>query len=56
MDFFNPFGLIFIILVMIPNIVFALKCKEGFENPWKSKMAKVLEILNKLGAMDVLHL
>ena len=49
MDFFNPFGLIFIILIMIPNIVFALKCKADFENPWKSKMAKVLEIFEQIG-------
>ena len=49
MDFFNPFGLIFIILIMIPNLVFALKCKEGFENPWKSKIAKILEIFEQIG-------
>ena len=49
MDFFNPFGLIFIILIMIPNLVFALKCKEGFENHWKSKIAKILEIFEQIG-------
>ena len=49
MEFFNPFGLSFIILIMIPNIVFALKCKEGFENPWKSKIAKILEIFEQIG-------
>ena len=48
MEFFNPFGLFFIILIMIPNIVFAIKCKEGFQNPWKSKMAKVLEIFEQI--------
>ena len=49
MEFFNPFGLSFIVLIMIPNIVFALKCKEGFENPWKSKIAKILEIFEQIG-------
>ena len=49
MEFFNPFGLFFIILIMIPNIVFALKCKEAFENPWKSKIAKILEIFEQIG-------
>ena len=49
MDFFNPFGPIFIILIMIPNLVFALKCKEGFENHWKSKIAKILEIFEQIG-------
>ncbi len=49
MEFFNPFGLFFIILIMIPNIVFALKCKEAFENPWKSKIAKIPEIFEQIG-------
>ena len=49
MDFFNPFGLIFIILIMIPNIIFALKYTEGFENPWKSKIAKILEFFEQIG-------
>ena len=49
MDFFNPFGLIFIVLIMIPNIVFALKFKDGFENPWKGKIAKNLEIFEQIG-------
>lgn len=49
MEFFTPFGLFFIILIMIPNIVFAIKCKEGFENPWKSKIAKILEIFEQIG-------
>ena len=49
MEVFNPFGLIFIVLIMIPNIVFALKFKDGFENPWKSKIAKILEIFEQIG-------
>ena len=31
MEWFNVFGLIFIVVIMIPNIVFAIKCKEGFD-------------------------
>ena len=49
MIFFNPFGLVFIILIMIPNIVFAIKCKEGFENPWKGKLAKAVELFEQIG-------
>ncbi len=30
MEWFNVFGLLFIAVVMIPNIIFAIKCKDGF--------------------------
>ena len=30
MEWFNPFGLVFITIIMIPNIVFAIRCKDGF--------------------------
>ncbi len=32
MDWLNIFGLIMIAVIMIPNIIFAIRCKEGFEN------------------------
>ena len=28
MNWFNPFGLIFVAVIMIPNIIFAVKCKN----------------------------
>ena len=34
MEWFNVFGLIFLVVIMIPNIVFAIKCKDGFNNKW----------------------
>ena len=34
MEWFNVFGLVFIVVIMIPNIVFAVRCKDGFENSW----------------------
>ena len=36
MKWLNPFGLILIIVIMIPNIVFAIKCKDGFVNKWNN--------------------
>ena len=30
MDRLNIFGLIFIAIIMIPNIIYAIKCKDGF--------------------------
>ena len=34
---FNVFGLIFIVLIMVPNIIYAIKCKYGFNNKWNNK-------------------
>lgn len=34
MKWFNLHGLIFVAILMIPNILFALKYKNGFENNW----------------------
>ena len=30
MKWINVFGLIFVAVIMIPNIIFAIKCKSGF--------------------------
>lgn len=30
MEWFNLFGLIFVAVILIPNIIFAAKCKDGF--------------------------
>ena len=49
MEWFNIFGLIFIIVIMIPNIVFAIKCKEDFENKWSNKIIELLEQIGRFG-------
>ena len=43
MEWFNVFGLIFMAVIMIPNIVFAIKCKDGFDNKWNNKYVEVIE-------------
>ena len=49
MEWFNIFGLVFIIIIMIPNIVFAIKCKGGFENKWDNKAIEILEQIGRFG-------
>ena len=49
MEWFNIFGLVFIIIIMIPNIVFAIKCKDGFENKWNNKTVETLEQIGRFG-------
>ena len=37
MEFVNFFGIVIMLLIMIPNIIFAIKCKDGFVNKYQNK-------------------
>lgn len=49
MEWINIFGLIFIVVIMIPNIIFAMKCKDGFANKWKNKFIEMIEQIGRYG-------
>ena len=49
MEWFNVFGLTFMVVIMIPNIVFAVRCKEGFENRWNNKTIQIIEQIGRFG-------
>lgn len=49
MDWFNVFGLVFIAVIMIPNIIFAVKNKEGFENKRKDRFLEIAEQVGRIG-------
>ena len=49
MEWFNVFGLVFIVVIMIPNIVFAVRCKDGFENRWNNKVIEISEQIGRFG-------
>ncbi|MGM9643253.1 MAG: hypothetical protein ACI3XI_08600 [Eubacteriales bacterium] len=49
MEWFNVFGLFFIVVIMIPNIVFSIKCKDGFANKWRNKCVEVIEQVGRFG-------
>lgn len=34
---------------MIPNIIFAIKCKDGFDNKWKNKYVEIIEQIGRFG-------
>lgn len=54
MEWFNVFGLIFIIIIMIPNIIFAIKCKDGFQNKWNNKTVETLEQIGRYGCFGLM--
>ena len=49
MEWLNIFVTIFIVVIMIPNIIYAIKCKEGFENKWNNKIVELIEQLGRFG-------
>ena len=38
-----------IAVIMIPNIIFAVRCKEGFQNKWSNKFVEVAEQIGRFG-------
>ena len=47
--YLNYWGLIFVIVILIPNIVFAITCKDGFENRYQNKLVEFLEQIGRFG-------
>ena len=54
-EWFNVFGLIFLIVIIIPNIVFAIKCKDGFNNKWNNKYVECLEQVGRFGCFGFMR-
>ena len=51
MGWINVFGLFFVSIIMIPNIVFAIRCKDGFENKWSNKLVEIIEQIGRFGCL-----
>lgn len=51
MGWINIFGLVFMVIIMIPNVIFALKCKDGFGNRWENKAVEALEQIGRYGCL-----
>ena len=49
MEWINIFGVIFIVIIMIPNIIYVLKTKGGFENKWNNKLVEIIEQIGRFG-------
>ncbi len=51
MTWFNYFGLIIVVVIMLPNIVYAVTCKEGFQNAYRNQPAEIIEQIGRYGCM-----
>ena len=49
MQWFNFYGLIFVAVILVPNLIFALKCKNGFLNSWHNKAVESAEQIGRFG-------
>ena len=51
MEWFNWIGLIYVIAILLPNVVFALLKKVDFHNVFENKLLGVLEQIGRYGSM-----
>ncbi len=49
MKWFNFYGLIFLAIIMIPNIIFAATHKEVFSNAYSNKVVEIFEQIGRIG-------
>ena len=49
MEWLNVFGLVFMAVILIPNVIFAVTCKDGFENKWKNRTVETVEQIGRFG-------
>lgn len=49
MEWLNVFGLVMVAVIMIPNILFVMKCKDGFVNKWNNKSVETVEQIGRFG-------
>ena len=50
MEWFNVYGLAFMAVIMIPNVIFAIKGKAG-DGKWKNKAVEVAEQIGRFGCL-----
>lgn len=48
MEWFNIFGMVFMAFIMVPNIIYAMRCKDGFQNNC-SKTTEMVEQIGRYG-------
>ncbi len=56
MSWFNFIGLIFVAVILIPNIIFAAKNKDGFQNFYQNKFVEFFEQIGRFGCFITMFL
>ena len=50
MEWFNYYGLLYMLVIMIPNMIFAAKHPDGFDNKYTNKTMEVCEQIGRVGS------
>lgn len=54
MEWLNLWGVGILVILMIPNCVYAIKAKDSFENKFQNKAIKVLEQIGRFGCFGLM--
>lgn len=49
MKWFNVYGAVLVAVILVPNVLFTLKCRDGFENRWQNKAVECIEQIGRFG-------
>ncbi len=52
MEWINVFGLVFLVVIMIPNILYAIRHTDGFQNKWQNRAVEMLEQIGRIGCFS----
>ena len=47
--YFNFYGFLGVVIILIPNIIFAMTCKDGFVNQYQNKLVETMEQIGRFG-------
>lgn len=53
MNWLNIYGLIIMMIIMIPNIIFAMK-EKNFESKYNNKVVEIIEQIGRFGSMGLM--
>ena len=54
MGWVNPYGLAVMAVIMVPNVLFAVRCRGGFENLWKNRWVELLEQIGRFACFALM--
>lgn len=54
LEWFNIYGLIIMCVILVPNIIFGITHKEGFENKYNNKIVEITEQFGRFGSFALM--
>ena len=54
MGWFNFYGAAVMAAMLIPNVIYAARCRDGFENFWQNRVVALLERIGRFGCLALM--